>query len=74
MEQLKANLLYAINNSNLSIEAAYYVTKDVFRELEDAYRQYLIEEQKRRAAAAQEAQAQAEEAQNGQPQEPTVEE
>jgi hypothetical protein len=54
MEEFKNNLLYVINNSKLPIDATYYVFKDVFRELDDAYKTYL-----RRAAAAQEAQAQA---------------
>lgn len=44
MEQLKVNLLYVLNHCELPIEAAYYVTKDVFRELEDAYNQYLTEQ------------------------------
>ena len=58
MEEFKNNLFYVINNSKLPIDATYYVFKDVFRELDDAYKSYL-----KRVAAAQEAQAQVEEEQ-----------
>ena len=60
MEEFKNNLLYLINNSGLSIDAVYYVFKDVYRDLDDTYKNFL---KQRAAAAAQAAQAQAEEEQ-----------
>ena len=43
MEQLKTNLLYVLNHCELPIDEAYYITKDVFRELEDTYNKFLAE-------------------------------
>ena len=57
MEEFRTNLFYLINNSQLSIDAVYYVFKDVYRELDDTYKNYL----RQKAAAAQAAQAQAQE-------------
>ena len=47
MEQLKANLLYVLNHCDLPIDEAYYITKDVFRELEDTYNKFLAESKMR---------------------------
>lgn len=41
MEELRTKLIATINDSNLPIECAYYILKDVFRELSDAYSQFL---------------------------------
>ena len=57
MEEFRNNLFYLINNSQLSIDAVYYVFKDVYRELDDTYKNYL----RQKAAAAQAAQAQSQE-------------
>lgn len=54
MEQLRANLLYVLNTCELPIDAAYYVTKDVFRELEDMYSQELIKKKQAALKAEQE--------------------
>lgn len=57
MEEFRTNLFYLINNSQLSIDAVYYVFKDVYRELDDTYKNYL----RQKAAATQAAQAQSQE-------------
>ena len=57
MEEFRTNLFYLINNSQLSIDAVYYVFKDVYRELDDTYKNYL----RQKVAAAQAAQAQSQE-------------
>ena len=51
MEQLKQQLLQLVNNSQLPLEAIYYVVKDFYRDVDDAYRQALQQQLK----AAQEA-------------------
>lgn len=43
MEQLKQKLLQTVNSSNLSLEAIYYVVKDFYRDVDDAYQQALIQ-------------------------------
>lgn len=54
MEQLKQQLLQLVNQSNLPLEAIYYVVKDFYRDVDDAYRQAL-QQQMAQAKAAQEA-------------------
>lgn len=44
MEELKQKLLQVVNTSNLSLEAIYYVTKDFFRDVDDAYQRVLRQE------------------------------
>lgn len=51
MEQLKQQLLQLVNNSQLPMEAIYYVVKDFYRDVDDAYKQALQQQ----ARAAQEA-------------------
>ena len=52
MEQLKQQLLQLVNTSNLPLEAIYYVVKDFYRDVDDAYRQAL-QQQIAQAKAAQ---------------------
>ncbi len=54
MEQLKQQLLQLVNASNLPLEAIYYVVKDFYRDVDDAYRQAL-QQQIAQAKAAQQA-------------------
>lgn len=54
MEQLKQQLLKLVNTSNLPLEAIYYVVKDFYRDVDDAYRQAL-QQQIAQAKAAQQA-------------------
>ncbi len=54
MEQLKQQLLQVVNQSNLPLEAIYYIVKDFYRDVDDAYRQAL-QQQMTQARAAQEA-------------------
>lgn len=54
MEQLKQQLLQLVNNSQLPLEAIYYVVKDFYRDVDDAYRQAL-QQQIAQAKAAQQA-------------------
>ena len=42
MEQLKQKLLQIVNESKLPIDAIYYVCKDFFRDVDDAYQQFLL--------------------------------
>ena len=51
MEQLKQQLLQLVNSSQLPMEAIYYVVKDFYRDVDDAYKQALQQQ----ARAAQEA-------------------
>ena len=46
MEQLRLKLMQAVNESGLPLEAIYYVTKDFFRDIDEAYRRALIESQR----------------------------
>lgn len=55
MEELKKQIIAAINNSKLPAEGVYYIVKDVYRDVEDSYYNYLKEKE---AKAAQEAAAQ----------------
>lgn len=41
MENLKQKLLQAVNESGLSLEAIYYVSKDFFRDVDDTYKDFL---------------------------------
>lgn len=54
MEQLKQQLLQLVNASNLPLEAIYYVVKDFYRDVDDAYKQAL-QQQIAQAKAAQQA-------------------
>lgn len=54
MEQLKQQLLQLVNNSQLPLEAIYYVVKDFYRDVDDAYRQAL-QQQIAQVKAAQQA-------------------
>ena len=51
MEQLKQDLLNKVNErlnskeSFLPLEAIYYVVKDFYRDVEDAYKNYLTQKQ-----------------------------
>ena len=54
MEQLKQQLLQLVNASNLPLEAIYYVVKDFYRDVDDAYKQALLQ-QIAQAKAAQQA-------------------
>lgn len=40
MEEFKNNLIKITNESNLPIEAIYFVVKDFYRDVEDAFKQY----------------------------------
>ena len=40
MEEFKSNLIKVTNESNLPIEAIYFVVKDFYRDVEDAFKQY----------------------------------
>lgn len=53
MEELKQQLVSLINekSSRLSAEAIYYVVKDFYRDIEEAYKDYLT--QKREAEKCQ---------------------
>lgn len=53
MEQLKQQLLYLVNNSQLPLEAIYYVVKDFYRDVDDAYQQALQQEIAKAKAAQQ---------------------
>lgn len=50
MEELRARLLQAVNESNLPIEAIYYLVKDFYREVDDTYKYYLQQAQVQNAA------------------------
>ena len=54
MEPLKQQLLQLANNSQLPLEAIYYVVKDFYRDVDDAYKQAL-QQQITQAKAAQQA-------------------
>ena len=47
MEQLKQQLVQVVNNSNLPLEAIYYVCKDFFRDVDNTYKQFLIQQSKK---------------------------
>jgi hypothetical protein len=46
MEELKQNIMNDITNSKLPAECVYYLLKDVFREYENAYINYLSQQKK----------------------------
>lgn len=46
MEQLKMQIIKLINESQLTPEMIYYVTKDVYRDVVEFYQNYLIQQQK----------------------------
>lgn len=48
MEELKQNLIKIINESRLSAEAVYYIVKDVYRDVEDCYFNYLKEKEQQK--------------------------
>ena len=60
METLKNNLIYVLNHSGVDIDAAYYVMKDVFRDLEEQYNIYLIKQERQKIAQEQEQSEEAE--------------
>ena len=68
MEQLKQQLLQLVNNSQLPLEAIYYVVKDFYRDVDDAYKQAL-QQQARAAQEAALAQLNTEEEENKEEQE-----
>lgn len=41
MEELKQKLLQVVNESDLPLEAIYYVSKDFFRDVDGAYKDFL---------------------------------
>ena len=41
MEELKQKLLQVVNESDLPLEAIYYVSKDFFRDVDSAYKDFL---------------------------------
>lgn len=45
MEKLKNKLLQVVNESGLPLDAVYYVCKDFFRDVDDAYQQFLLKQQ-----------------------------
>lgn len=48
MDELKNKLIDDCNNSNLPLEAVYYIVKDLYRDVCDTYNEYLerVEKQK----------------------------
>ena len=40
MNKLRQQLIQDINNSGLSVEAAMFVVKDIYRDIIEAYQQY----------------------------------
>lgn len=48
MEELKQNIMNDITNSKLPAECVYYLLKDVFREYENAYMNYLVQQKKQK--------------------------
>ena len=40
MNKLKQQLIQDINNSGLTVEAAMFVVKDIYRDIIEAYQQY----------------------------------
>ena len=45
MEQLKNKLLQAANESGLPLDAIYYVCKDFFRDVDNAYKDFLQQQE-----------------------------
>lgn len=50
MENLRKQLVDAINNCGLPLEAAYYIMKDVYRDLSDTYESYLKQQEAQKEA------------------------
>ena len=46
MEELRLNLINAINESGLSIEAAVFVVRDVYRDVNETFRRMKEESEK----------------------------
>ena len=46
MEELRLNLINAINESGLSIEAAVFVVRDVYRDINETFRKMKEESEK----------------------------
>ena len=46
MEKFRTNLIQVINTAQLPIGEAYYVLKDVFRDVQDAYKESLREQER----------------------------
>ena len=57
MEKFRNNLVQVINDAKLPIGEAYYVLKDVFRDVQDAYKEALeaieVQEKEEQMAAMQ---------------------
>ena len=57
MEKVRNNLVQVINDAKLPIGEAYYVLKDVFRDVQDAYKEALeaieVQEKEEQMAAMQ---------------------
>lgn len=51
MEELKKKLLDACNESGLPLEAILFVTKDLWRDVEDTYRRLKEQEQEQASPA-----------------------
>lgn len=49
MEELKRKLLEVINTSGLPLEAAFYVVKDVYRDMAEFYNNALKEQERVKA-------------------------
>lgn len=47
MEQLKRKMFQVVNESGLPLEAIYYVCKDFFRDVDDAYKHFLSQQAKK---------------------------
>ena len=64
MEELKRKLLQVVNESNLPLEAIYYLVKDLYRDVDDTYQRYLkqVEEAEQTQLKEAESAAAAEEA------------
>jgi len=45
LENLKRKISEDINTSQLRIDCIYYVLKDIYRDVEDIYNQWLIQQQ-----------------------------
>lgn len=55
MEKFRTNLIQVINTAQLPIGEAYYVLKDVFRDVQDAYKESLREQERLEKEAAMQA-------------------
>lgn len=69
IEDLKGQIVNAINQSGLPISVAYYVTKDIMAELEINYRNYLSQAYRQEGQAA----AANQDTEENIPQEPIIE-